>query len=36
MKALETQHILARHDFHGEWNYTINPKPRHADPNVIN
>ncbi len=25
MKALETQQILVRHAFHGEWNYTINP-----------
>lgn len=25
MKALETQGILARHPFHGEWNYTFNP-----------
>ncbi len=25
MKALETQGILARHAFHGEWNYTLNP-----------
>jgi Rhodopirellula transposase DDE domain len=31
MKALENQHILTRHDFHGEWNYTLNPRPRHAD-----
>ena len=30
MKALENQRILTRHDFHGEWNYTLNPKPRHA------
>ena len=30
MKNLETQGILKRHDFHGEWNYTLNPKPRHA------
>jgi hypothetical protein len=30
MKALETEGILARHDFHGEWNYTLHPKPRHA------
>jgi Rhodopirellula transposase DDE domain len=30
IKALETQGILARHEFHGEWNYTLNPKPRHA------
>jgi len=25
MKALETEHILTRHDFHGEWNYTVYP-----------
>ena len=25
MKNLETNHILTRHDFHGEWNYTLNP-----------
>ena len=25
MKALETQGILIRHPFHGEWNYTCNP-----------
>jgi hypothetical protein len=25
MKALETQGILTRHAFHGEWNYTLNP-----------
>jgi len=25
MKALETHQILARHAFHGEWNYTLNP-----------
>jgi hypothetical protein len=31
MEALETQRILTRHDFHGEWNYTLNPEPRHAD-----
>ena len=30
MKDLETKHILTRHDFHGEWNYTLQPKPRHA------
>jgi Rhodopirellula transposase DDE domain len=24
MRALETQH-LTRHDFHGDWNYTVNP-----------
>jgi hypothetical protein len=31
MKALETDGILTRHNFHGEWNYTLNPQPRHAD-----
>ena len=25
MKALETQGILTRHGFHGEWNYCLNP-----------
>ena len=30
IKALETQGILARHEFHGEWNYTLNPEPQHA------
>jgi hypothetical protein len=30
IKALETQGTLARHEFHGEWNYTLNPEPRHA------
>jgi len=25
MKALETNGILTRHDFHGEWNYTLTP-----------
>ena len=32
MKDLETKSILARHDFHGEWNYTLHPEPRHAEP----
>jgi hypothetical protein len=30
MKDLETKRILTRHDFHGEWNYTLHPQPRHA------
>jgi len=30
MKDLETKRILIRHDFHGEWNYTLHPEPRHA------
>ena len=32
MKGLETTKILTRHDFHGEWNYTLHPEPRHAEP----
>ena len=32
MKDLETKRILTRHDFHGEWNYTLHPEPRHAEP----
>ena len=31
MKALEAEGVLARHNFHGEWNYTLHPKPRHAE-----
>jgi hypothetical protein len=27
MKALENQGILTRHEFHGEWNYTLHPAP---------
>jgi hypothetical protein len=27
MKDLDTNGILTRHDFHGEWNYTIKPNP---------
>ena len=27
MKALNEKGILTRHDFHGEWNYTLNPDP---------
>jgi hypothetical protein len=27
IKALETQGILVRHEFHGEWNYTLHPPP---------
>ena len=26
MKDLETSKTLVRHDFHGEWNYTLNPR----------
>jgi hypothetical protein len=25
MKALETTGILTRHEFHGEWNYSLIP-----------
>lgn len=28
MKALETDGVLARHDWHPEWNYTLNPTRR--------
>ena len=30
MKALETTGTLVCHDFHGEWNYTLNPQPRNT------
>lgn len=33
MKTLESGGILTRHEFHGEWNYTLNPQPRHAEAN---
>ena len=26
MRDLETNHVLQRHHFHGEWNYTVHPK----------
>ena len=32
MKALETNGILARHAFHGEWNYTLHPTTDTPDP----
>ena len=28
MNALVDNHILTRHDFHGEWNYTLHPTGR--------
>jgi len=28
MKTLETDRILTRHDFHGEWNYSLHPTRR--------
>ncbi len=31
MKSLETERVLTRHEFHGEWNYTLNPE-RSPDP----
>ena len=34
MKALEAKGILDRHPFHGEWNYTFHPQPRHAEPRL--
>jgi hypothetical protein len=27
MKALQTNGILARHTFHGDWNYTLHAQP---------
>jgi hypothetical protein len=27
MQALEDSRILIRHDFHGEWNYSLRPNP---------
>ena len=26
MRELDTDGILARHDWHGEWNYTVRPR----------
>ena len=31
MKDLETSKTLVRHDFHGEWNYTLNPRDTPGD-----
>lgn len=31
MRDLETSRVLQRHDFHGEWNYTIHPKNAHVE-----
>ena len=40
MKALTDTGILQRHDFHGEWNYTIHPRnpdrPDTPEPNEVN
>ena len=40
MKALIDTGILQRHDFHGEWNYTIHPpkpdRPDTPEPNEVN
>jgi hypothetical protein len=33
MKALETNAILTRHHFHGEWNYTLHPPNDTPEPN---
>jgi hypothetical protein len=31
MKALEDDGTLTRHDWHGDWNYTLNPKTMHVE-----
>jgi len=31
MHDLEASGILTRHDFHGEWNYTLHPIPTRVD-----
>jgi len=33
MKTLESNGILSRHDFHGEWNYSLHPTRRQNDIN---
>ena len=35
MKALETNGILTRHAFHGEWNYTLHPTTDTPDPDDL-
>ena len=30
MQTLTDSGALTRHDFHGEWNYTLNPLEQHA------
>jgi len=30
--ALETTGVLTRHEFHGDWNYTLHPATRQAEP----
>ena len=32
MKALETTGVLTRHEFHGDWNYTLHPATRRTEP----
>jgi len=32
IKTLQTNGILLRHTFHGEWNYTLRPTPTHPHP----
>jgi len=32
MKALETTGVLTRHEFHGDWNYTLTPTTRPTEP----
>ena len=37
MEALATNGTLIRHDFHGEWNYTLTPEPTtRPRPNQVN
>ena len=31
MNTLQTDGTLTRHDWHGEWNYTLNPKDARVD-----
>jgi hypothetical protein len=31
MKSLETSGTLTRHDWHGEWNYTLHPTNARVD-----
>ena len=36
INALETQGILARHEFHGEWNYTSTPNRDTPETDQVN
>lgn len=35
IKDLETTKRFVRHDFHGEWNYTLNPRDTPSDPRIL-